>query len=110
MAQTAPEYSIYITGSVERLDTVSKQWGFADGNGEPEKQPDPRLDIRNYKVGDRVKFKIRYHESDQDEIRDGTVEIIDHYPGGHVSIDVMSGDTLFKHLSLTDVLDHSAEE
>lgn len=45
-----------------------------------------------------------------DEIRDGTVEIIDHYPGGHVSIDVMSGDTLFKHLSLTDVLDHSAEE
>ena len=92
------------------VDTVSKQWGFADGNGKPEKQPDPRLDIRNYKVGDRVKFKIRYHESDQDEIHDGTVKIIDHYPGGHVSIDVMSGDTLFKHLSLTDVLDHSAEE
>ena len=34
----------------------------------------------------------------------GTVEIIDHYPGGHSSIDVMSGDTLYKHLSLDDVL------
>lgn len=40
------------------------------------------------------------------EIHDGTVEIIDHYSGGHVSIDVMSGDTLYKHLSLTDVIEH----
>ena len=58
-------------------------------------------------VDDRVKFKIRCHDTDREEINGGTVEIIDHYPGGHVSIDVMSGDTLNKHLSLTDVLDHS---
>ena len=57
-----------------------------------------------------MKFKIRYHGSDKEEILDGIVKIIDQYPGGHSSIDVMSGDTLFKHLSLTDVLDHSAEE
>ena len=88
------------------VDTVSKQWGFADGNGEPEKQPNPRLDIRNYKVGDRVKFKIRYHGSDKEEIHDGAVEIIDHYPGGHGSIDVMSSDIFYKHLPLEKVIEH----
>ena len=72
--------------------TVTKQWGFADGNREPGKLPDPKLDIRNYTVGDHVKFKIRYHGSDKEEILDGTVEIIDHYPGGRASIDVMRGD------------------
>ena len=91
------------------VDTVTKQWGFADGIGEPEKQSDPKLDIRNYVVGDHVKFKIRYHGSDKDEILDGTVEIIDHYSGGYASIDVMSGDTLYKHLSLTDVLEHNQD-
>ena len=45
------------------VDTVSKQWGFADGNGKPEELSDPKLDIGNYKVGDCVKFKIRYHAS-----------------------------------------------
>ena len=85
------------------VDTVSKQWEFADGNGKPEELSDPKLDIRNYKVGDRVKFKIRYHGSEQDEIHDGIVEIIDRYPGGYSSIDVKSGDTLYKHLSLSDV-------
>ena len=61
---TVDNFSTYRNGKPigdQRLiwvDTVSKQWGFADGNGESEKQPDPRLDIRNYKVGDRVKFKI----------------------------------------------------
>ena len=64
------------------------------------------MDIRNYKVGDSVKFKIRYHDSDREEIHGGVVEIIDHYPGGHSLIDVMSGDTLYKHLSLTDVIEH----
>ena len=88
------------------VDTVSKQWGFADGNGKPEELPDPKLDIRNYKVGDCVKFKIRYHDSDQEEIHEGAVEIIDHYPGGHTSIDVMSENTLYKHLPLTDVIEH----
>ena len=92
------------------VDTVSKQWGFADGNGEPEELPDPKLDIRYYKVGDHVRFKIRYHGSEKEEIHDGNVEIIDRYPDGQVSIDVMSGDTLYKHLSLTDVLEHSAGE
>ena len=86
------------------VDTETQQWGFADGNGEPEKLPDPKMDIRNYMVGDHVKFKIRYHGSDKEEILDGIVEIIDHYPGGHSSIDVMSGDTLYKHLTLDDVL------
>ena len=42
-------------------------------------------------------------------MQDGTVEIIDHYPGGHSSIDVMSGDTLYKHLTLDDVLEHNKE-
>ena len=88
------------------VDTVSKQWGFADGNGKPEELPDPKLDIRNYKIGDCVKFKIRYHDSDQEEIHEGAVEIIDHYPGGHTSIDVMSENTLYKHLPLTDVIEH----
>ena len=88
------------------VDTVSKQWGFTDGHGNPENLPDPKLDIRNYKIGHHVKFKIRYHGSGKEEIHDGTVEIIDHYSGGHVSIDVMSGDTLYKHLSLTDVIEH----
>lgn len=46
------------------VDTVSKQWVFADGNGKSEELPDPKLDIRNYKVGDCVKFKIRYRDSD----------------------------------------------
>ena len=91
------------------VDTETKQWGFADGNGEPEKLPDPKMDIRNYTVGDHVKFKIRYHGSDIDEILDGTVEIIDHYLGGRASIDVMSGDTLYKHLTLDDVLEHNKE-
>ena len=67
------------------------------------------MDIRNYTVGDYVKFKIRYHSSDIDEILDGTVEIIDHYPGGHSSIAVMSGDTLYKHLTLNDVFEHNKE-
>ena len=88
------------------IDTVSKQWGFADSDGEPEELPDPKLDIRNYKVGDSVKFKIRYHGSDKEEIHDGTVEIIDKYPAGYASIDVMSGDTLYKHMPLTDVIEH----
>ena len=71
--------------------------------------PDPKLDICNYTVGDYVKFKIRYHGSDIEEIFDGTVEIIDHYPGGRASIDVMSGDILYKHLTLDDVLEHNKE-
>ena len=67
------------------------------------------MDIRNYTVGDHVKFKIRYHGSDKEEILDGIVEIIDHYPGGYSSIDVMSGDTLYKHFTLDDVLEHNKE-
>ena len=40
-------------------------------------------------------------------IYEGAVEIIDHYPGGHTSIDVMSEKTLYKHLPLTDVIEHA---
>ncbi len=57
-------------------------------------------------MGDRVRFKIRYSGSEEEEIHEGTVEIIDKYPGGHASIDVMCGDTLYKHLSLPDVIEH----
>ena len=81
------------------VDTITKQWGFADRNGEIEDIPDEKLDIRNYKVGDKVRFKIRNFGSNKEEILEGAVEIIDKYPGGHTSIDVMSGDTLYKHLS-----------
>ena len=91
------------------VDTVSKQWGFADGSGEPENLPDPKLDIRNYKDGDHVKFKFRYYGSDQEEIHEGIVETINQYSGGQSSLDVMSEDTLYKQLSLTDVLERCRE-
>ena len=86
------------------VDTVSKQWGFADKNGEAE-TPDAKLDIRSYRVGDRVRFKIRTVESNEEEIHEGTVEIIDRNPGWYPSIDIMSGDTFYKHITLTEVLD-----
>ena len=54
----------------------------------------------------RSTFYLHYHDSDQEEIHEGAVEIIDHYPGGHTSIDVMSENTLYKHLPLTDVIEH----
>ncbi len=107
---TADNFSTYRNGAPigdQRfiwVDTVSKQWGFADGNGEPEEPPDPQLDIRNYKIGDHVKFKFRYYGSDKEEILEGTVSIINHSSGGYGSIDVMSEDALYKHLSLTDVV------
>ena len=44
------------------------EYGFDKGN----------IRIRNYKVGDSVKFKIRYHDSDREEIHGGVVEIIEH--------------------------------
>ena len=87
------------------VDTDTKQWGFADRNGEVEELPDEKLDIRNYRVGDKVRFKIRHFGSEKEEILEGAVEIIDKYPGGHASIDVMSGDTLYKHLSLKNVIE-----
>ncbi len=34
------------------------------------------------------------------------VKNIDRYPGGYSSIDVMSENILFKHFSLTDVIEH----
>ncbi len=86
------------------------QWGFADGNGDPEDLPDAKLDIRNYKIGDHVRFRNGCHGSDKEEIHDGTVEIINHYPGGYVSIDVMGGGTLYKHLMLEDVLEHKQRD
>ena len=56
-------------------------------------------------MGDRVRFKIRTVESNEEEIHEGTVEIIDRNPGWYPSIDIMSGDTFYKHIPLTEVLD-----
>ena len=87
------------------VDTVSKVWGFADKGNEIEPPSDEKLDIRNYQIGDRVRFKIRFSDADEDEIHEGTVEIIDRNPGWYSSIDIMSGDTLYKHIPLTDVIE-----
>ncbi len=86
------------------VDTVAKEWGFADGDGNPEKLPDPRLDVRNYKVGDYVKFKVRWHDTQKEEILKGTIQVIDRYPGGYAEIDILSGDTIYKHFPLKDVI------
>ncbi len=80
------------------------------GGDIPEELPDPKLDIRTYQRGDRVVFKIKMHDSNEEEILEGYVEIIDRHPGGYVSIDVMgerNGEKcFFKHLSLSDVIEH----
>ena len=86
------------------VDTVTKEWGFADGDGNPEKLPDPRLDVRNYKVGDYVKFKVRWHDTQKEEILKGTIQVIDRYSGGYAEIDILSGDIVYKHFSLEDVI------
>lgn len=86
------------------VDTVAKEWGFADGDGNPEKLPDPRLDVRNYKVGDYVKFKVRGHDTQKEKILKGTIQVIDRYPGGYAEIDILSGDIVYKHFSLEDVI------
>ena len=86
------------------VDTVAKEWGFADGDGNPEKLPDPRLDVRNYKVGDYVKFKVRWHDTQKEEILKGTIQVIDRYSGGYAEIDILSGDIVYKHFSLEDVI------
>lgn len=86
------------------VDTVTKEWGFAYGDGKPEKLPDPKLDVRSYKVGDTVRFKIRWYDTKEEEILEGTVEVIDRYSGGYAEIDILSGDTIYKHLSLSDVI------
>lgn len=86
------------------VDTVAKEWGFADGDGNPEKLPDPRLDVRNYKVGDYVKFKVRWHDTQKEEILKGTIQAIDRYSGGYAEIDILSGDIIYKHFSLEDVI------
>ncbi len=86
------------------VDTVAKEWEFADGDGNPEKLPDPRLDVRNYKVGDYVKFKVRWHDTQKEETLKGTIQVIDRYSGGYAEIDILSGDTVYKHFSLEDVI------
>lgn len=96
------------------VDTVTKEWGFADGGDIPEELPDPKLDIRTYRRGDRVVFKIKMHDSDKEEVHEGYVEIIDEYTEGYASIDVISeikGEKcLFKHLSLSDVIERYEAE
>jgi len=92
------------------VDTVTKEWGFTDKDGVPEEVSDPKLDIRSYRIGDRVWFKIKESECDMEEIHEGYVEIIDRYPGGYATIDVMSerkGEKcLYKHIPLSVVTEH----
>ncbi|SDA38416.1 Calcineurin-like phosphoesterase [Lachnospiraceae bacterium G11] len=111
---TVDDFSTYRNGDTigdQRfiwVDTVKKRWGFADRDGEFEDIPDEKLDIRNYRVGDWVRIRIRSSESEKEEILEGTIEIIDKYPSGHASIDVMSGNTLYKHLSLKNVIEKTS--
>ena len=49
-------------------------------------------------------------ETGETETVEGTVEIIDRYPGGYSSIDVFSDDTLYKHIPLRDVVEHYGAE
>ena len=91
------------------VDTVSKEWGFTDNGGIPEELPDPKLDIRTYRRGDRVVYKIKMYDSDEIDMYEGYVEIINEYPGGYASIDVIGerkGEKcLFKHLPLSNVIE-----
>jgi hypothetical protein len=54
------------------------------------------------------------HDSDKEEVHEGYVEIIDEYTEGYASIDVISeikGEKcLFKHLSLSDVIERYEAE
>ena len=88
------------------VDTITGQWGYSDKGMVPEELPDQKLDIRTYHKGDRVRFKIRWAETGEVEHIDGTVEIIDRYPGGYSSIDIFSVDTLYKQIPLSDVLEY----
>lgn len=92
------------------VDTITGQWGYTDNDMVPEELPDPKLDIRTYHEGDRVRFKVKFAETGETETVEGTVEIIDRYPGGYSSIDVFSDDTLYKHIPLRDVVEHYGAE
>ncbi len=111
---TVDSFSIYANGDPigdQRfvwVDTVSKQWGFADNNGEPESLPDPRLDIRYYKVGDKVRF-IGGRGDDEKKI-EGVVEILNRYRVGDNDIDIRTDGCLYKHVPLTLILEKIGEE
>ena len=87
------------------VDTTFRQWGFVDNGDMPETSANNRIsDIRNYRTGDWVLFRISKSEGEY-EYREGIVEIIDRYPDGFSSIDVMCKNILYKHIPLADVLD-----
>ncbi len=92
------------------VDTVSKEWGFTDKGGIPEELPDPKLDIRTYRRGDRVRFEIKMAKTGEAQVVEGSVEIIDRYPNGYSSIDVFSEDTLYKHIPLSDVTEYYRDD
>ncbi len=92
------------------VDTVTKEWGFTDKEGVPEKLPDPMQDIRSYREGDTVVMKITRQNEDTEELCEGRITTINRYPMGYVTIDVMGeyeGEKmLYKHFPLRLVVDH----
>ena len=87
------------------VDTEYQQWGFTDKGDVQESPKMSLLDIRNYKKGDWVLFKLKKRMSDEEEYHEGKVEIINRYPGGYASIDIMCKDVFFKHISLDCVVE-----
>jgi hypothetical protein len=87
------------------VDTTFQQWGFVDKGDVVERLPDTKTDIRNYRTGDWVLFCVRKNDAEEPEFHEGVVEIIDRYPGGYASIDVMCKDIFYKHIPLDDVLE-----
>ncbi len=92
------------------VNTVTMQWGFADKDGEVEPMPDARLDIRNYKVGEVVRFAAKKFGSDKEEMHEGTVEIIDRYPFDIALIDILSDGVLYKHVPLEKVIEKNGDD
>ena len=62
-----------------------------------------------YAAGATITLSYSFSNSLGD-ILDGTVEIIDHYPGSRTSIDVMSGDEEFlRWIDVNDPIKHYPE-
>lgn len=56
------------------VDMITGQWGYTDKDMVPEALPDSKLDIRTYHEGDRVRFKVKYADTGEVRIIDGTID------------------------------------
>ncbi len=70
----------------------------SDRNLSAEADPNPARKTR-----ERV-LTVRWHDTQKEEILKGTIQVIDRYSGGYAEIDILSGDTIYKHFSLKDVI------